>query len=221
MIKLEIHGLKEIQQKLDGFRKDVKEKILQEAINKTIDKARSEVNRAISDEFAVKVSEVRSAVEVRRASGGRLEAVLTVFGSAKKRGRSLNMMHFVAAAYIRGAGTFKVRGGAVGVRKRDIKAIGSQLGFQIKRGGGLKTKAGAFIGNKGRTVFIRVPGTTMPSRSRYGGKKHAEQIVPVQVIGFSQMFSTRKIRARVMDKINDDLQVEVDRSVRLRLEGRR
>jgi hypothetical protein len=151
---------------------------------------------------------VRNAVEIRRARSGQLSATVTIFGSRNKRGRSLNMIHFVAAAYLAGAGTFKVRSGAVGVRKKDIKAIGRQLGFQIKKGGGLKTMKGAFIGNKGRTVFIRTGDKRLPIKA-------------VQVIGFSQMFNSKKISQRVMAKINEDLPKEVDRAVMMRLEGRR
>lgn len=208
MIKIEVQGVEEVKRMLEGLQLDMRAKVLQPAINKVADKARAEINRAIPEEFAVKASEVRSAVTVRRASSGQLAATITIFGSSRKKGRSLNMIHFVAAAYARQAGVFKTRSGAVGIRKRDLKGIGNQLGFQVKRGAGLKTIPGAFIGNKGRTVFIRTSDKRLPIKA-------------VQVIGFSQMFNTKRISRRVMDKINQELPVEVNRSVMLRLEGRR
>jgi hypothetical protein len=208
MITIKVEGLEQVKQQLAGLSRDMKSKVLQPAINKVAEKARAEINRAIPEEFAVKASEVRNAVEVRKASSGQLAATITIFGSKNKKGRSLNMIHFVAAAYMRGQGSFKTRSGAVGIRKRDIKAIGNQIGFQIKRGSGLKTKEGAFIGNKGRTVFIRTSDKRLPIKA-------------VQVIGFSQMFSSKKISKRIMDKINEELPVEVSRSVMLRMEGRR
>lgn len=219
MITVKIDGLEQVKQQIAGLSRDLKAKVLQPAINKVAEKARAEINRAIPQEFAVKASEIRNAVEVRKASSGQLAVTITIFGSKNKKGRSLNMIHFVAAAYVRGQGAFKTRSGAVGIRKRDIKTIGNQLGFQIKRGSGLKTKEGAFIGNKGRTVFIRTSGQM---NSRPGNlTKHSQKIVPVQVIGFSQMFSSKNISKRIMDKINEDLPVEVSRSVMLRMEGRR
>lgn len=45
--------------------------------------------------------------------------------------------------------------------------------------------------------------------------KHSQAIEPVQVIGVSQMFSSRQIRRRVMEKIDADLQVEVRRAVEM------
>lgn len=208
MIRINVTGIGEVQQKLTALQRDMQPKALQMAINKVADKAVAEINRAIPEEFAVKAAEVRNAVEVKKARAGHLAATIRIFGSTKKKGRSLNMIHFVAAAYLRGVGVFKTRSGAVGMRKRDIKGLGNQIGFQIKRGGGLKTKDGAFVGNKGRTVFIRTTDKRLP-------------IKPVQVIGFSQMFNTKRISRRVIDKINADLPREVERSVLVLLEGRR
>ena len=110
------------------------------------------------------------------------------------------MIHFLAA--VRG---MAVRGKRA--KKGELKAIDRQLGFLIKKAGGLKRIEGAFLGNKGRTVFRRVGKDRLP-------------IEPLQVIGFSQMFSSRRISKRVMDKINADLPVEIDRSIKL-LIGRR
>lgn len=92
----------------------------------------------------------------------------------------------------------KVRG-AKG-NKKQLAALEQQLGFAITRSGGLKTIPGAFIGNKGRTIFMRTGNARLP-------------IKPVQVIGVSQMFSSRAIKQRVMTKIGDDLNVEMKRAV--------
>ena len=92
------------------------------------------------------------------------------------------------------------------VTKKEMKAIGKQLGFTIRRDGGLKKIEGAFLGNNGRTVFRRVGKGRLP-------------IEPVQVVGFSQMFNSRKINERVMKKINDEMQVEIERAVANALRG--
>ncbi len=194
MIKIEVRGIKEVQAKLDGIRRDMQAKVLQPAINKVADKARAEINRAIPQEYAVKAGEVRNAISLRSAQAGRLEAVIDIFGSARKRGRSLNLIHFLAA--VRG---LAVRGAKAS--KRDRAALDQQLGFVIKKAGGLKKIDGAFIGNKGRTIFKRTGKARLP-------------IKPVQVIGFSQMFNSRKINRRVMDKIAAEFPVEIDRALK-------
>ena len=195
MIKIEVRGIKEVQAKLDGIRRDMQAKVLQPAINKVADKARAEINRAIPQEYAVKAGEVRNAISLRSAQAGRLEAVIDIFGSARKRGRSLNLIHFLAA--VRG---LAVRGAKAS--KRDRAALDQQLGFVIKKAGGLKKIDGAFIGNKGRTIFKRTGKARLP-------------IKPVQVIGFSQMFNSRKINRRVMDKIAAEFPVEIDRALKM------
>jgi hypothetical protein len=180
---------------LKRLQDDMQAKVLQPAINKVAEKARAEINRAIPEEFAVKAGEVRNAINLRKARSGNLEAVIEIFGSARKRGRSLNLIHFLAA--VRG---LAVRGKRA--KKKDLVALDQQLGFLIKKAGGLKRIEGAFIGNKGRTVFRRTGKGRLP-------------IEPVQVIGFSQMFSSRRISKRVMDKINAELPVEIDRALNL------
>lgn len=190
-----------MQRKLALMSKDLKAKVLPPAINKVADKARAEINRAIQQEFAVKASEVRNAVVLRRASAGRLEAVIDVFGSARKRGRSLNLIHFLAAVQAAGQ-AFKVRGAKA--NKADLARLDQQLGFIIKRFGGVKKIDGVFVGNKGRTIFRRVGNARLP-------------IEPVQVVGFSQMFNSRRINQRVVDRINREFPVEVDRALQMLL----
>lgn len=197
MIKVEIRGLEEVRRKLDRVRRDIQPRVLQPAINKVAEKARAEINRAIPQHYAVKSNEVRNAVELRKARSGNLEAVITVFGSAKKRGRSLNLIHFLAA--VQAAGQAMKTRGAKG-KKSELAALQKQLGFLIRKGGGLKKIQGAFLGNKGRTIFARVGDARLP-------------IKPLQVIGFSQMFKSRKIERRVMDKIAAEMPVEIDRAI--------
>jgi hypothetical protein len=186
---------------LSQLQRDLRPKVLQPAINKVADKARAEIARAIPQEYAVKASEVRSAVSLRRAGGGKLEAVIEIFGSARKRGRSLNLIHFLAAVQAAGR-SYKLRGAKA--NKKDLASLDQQLGFIIKKAGGIKKIDGAFIGNKGRTIFRRVGKGRLP-------------LEPVQVIGFSQMFNSRRISQRIIDKINTEMPVEIERALKLLL----
>lgn len=132
-------------------------------------------------------------MSLRQARGEDLQAVIDVFGSARRKGRSLNLVHFLAAI-----NAMKTRGSKA--KAGEIKKLEQQLGFLIKRGGGLKGINGAFLGNKGRTVFERVGKGRLP-------------IKPVQVIGYSQMFNSRKINRRVMSKVRAELPIEIDRAI--------
>jgi len=203
-ISVQVKGVDELRRKLSGVVKDVDRKVVQPAINKVAEKARAEINRAIPQEYAVKTSEVRNAIDLRKAREGDLRAVISIFGSARRRGRSLNMIHFLAAIQAAGQAA-KARGARV--KKSDLKTLARQLGFQIRRDGGLKKIDGAFVGNKGRTIFRRTGKGRLP-------------IEPMQVIGFSQMFSSKKISKRVMDKVRAELPVEIDRALARLLKGR-
>jgi hypothetical protein len=196
-MKVELSGFDELQRKISMLPSNMRDRAIRPAINKVADKGTTELTRAITDEYAVKAGEVRNAVWVRKAHGDLLEAVITVFGSAKRRGRSLNMIHFLAA--IQGAGKVHATRGKR-VSKADRAALGKQLGFLIKKAGGIKKIEGAFLGNKGRTVFVREGKGRLP-------------IKPLQVIGFSQMFNSRQVSERVLKRINDELPVEVDRAI--------
>lgn len=200
MIRIDIRGIAEVQSRLRALPAKLQGPAVQAAINKVAAGAQTEINRAIRDEYAVKSEDVRNSIAVRKAQRGRLEAMVEVFGSPSRRGRSMNMVRFLAALQA-GGQAFKARG-ATGVGKKALAALEKQLGFKIKKAGGLKQIQGAFLGNKGRTVFKRTGNARLP-------------IEPVQVIGYSQMFSSRKIRSRVLARINRDLPIEVGRAVQM------
>lgn len=204
MISVRLQGIAEVQARLSTLSSGMQAKVIGPAINKVAEKARAEIARAIPETYAVKPAEVRSSIRLSKARSGSLQATIEVFGSARKVGRSLNLIHFLAAAQIAGKAV-KVRGARA--NKKQLAALQNQLGFLIKRGSGLKTIPGAFVGNKGRTIFIRTGKARLP-------------IEPVQVIGFSQMFASNRIRDRILAKINADLVIEVDRSLaRLMAQG--
>jgi ribosomal protein S26 len=204
MISVRLQGIAEVQARLSTLSSGMQAKVIGPAINKVAEKARAEIARAIPETYAVKPAEVRSSIRLSKARSGSLQATIEIFGSARKVGRSLNLIHFLAAAQIAGKAV-KVRGARA--NKKQLAALQNQLGFLIKRGGGLKTIPGAFVGNKGRTIFIRTGKARLP-------------IEPVQVIGFSQMFASNRIRDRILAKINADLVIEVDRSLaRLMAQG--
>jgi hypothetical protein len=199
-LRVDIRGVDAVQRELARIGDELKRgRATAMAVNKVADKARAEINRQIAERYTIKASEVRSSVNLRRASptAGKLQAVISIFGSPSRKGRSMNMIRFLAAYQAAGR-AHRTRGGKAG--KKALAALGQQLGFQVLRGGGLKQIPGAFVGNSGRTVFRRVGKERLP-------------IEPVQVIGVSQMFSSRAIRNRVMEKIASDLPVEMRRAV--------
>ena len=201
-MKIDIRGFDAVQRELQRIKTEIGQgKATAAAINKVAEKAQVEVRRAVTEQYQISASDVRASLNLRRASSKAygVEAVIDVFGSPSKKGRSLNMIRFLAAVQAAGR-AIKVRG-AKG-NKNQLAALQQQIGFAIKRGQGMKTIPGAFVGNHGRTIFQRVGKGRLPIKA-------------VQVIGVSQMFSGRSIHDRVMAKIGADLQVEIQRAVEM------
>lgn len=170
----------DVQAALAGMQRDIANKATPRALNGTMAQARTAMSREIRAEFNLPASKVREALRIRRASFAagalRLQASLE---APTTRGRSLNVIQFAARQTRQG------------------------VTVRIRKQGGRQLIRSAFIGNKGRTVFVREPGTTMASRNRYAGTRHAEQIKPVRTIDVPQMFNARRINARVVQMIID------------------
>lgn len=190
MIRIRIkHDFPDAVRSLGVMQRELADKVLVAAINKTAEKARTEVTRAVTAEYNIKSSQVRNALELRRASARKIQAVIEIFGSRNRRGRALNVIHFLER---------KVA--LAEARRRAKRGTLRDLHFKFKRAGGLKAIKGAFIGNRGRTVFRRIGKARLP-------------IEPVQVIDVPQMFGSRKISNRVRERVEREFPVEIKRAM--------
>lgn len=188
MIRVDIRGADGVRKELSRIQRDLREKALGPALNKVGQKARTEMVRAITSEFAIKAGDVRPRMSLSRATRGNLVVVLDPYAS-RRRGRSLNLIRFLEKKVSLAEG-----------RRRAKAGTRNQLHFQIKRTGGMKQIPGAFIGNKGRTVFKRVGKERLP-------------IQALSTIDVPQMFSTRRIMTRVLTRIRKEMGIEVERAV--------
>lgn len=204
-INVRIQGVENIKRKLDGMRQDLADRAASAALNKVGDKAKVTMTRAILDEYNIKREDVAPRLRLKRASRKDLYVVLDPFASGSKfskaMGRSLNLIHFLDRRTTVAAAKKAKRAG-----KKATTVIGGKemplLYFKIKKGEPAKPIPGAFIGNQGRTIFIRTSKSRLP-------------IVGLATIGVPQMFSAKKINARVMARINKELPVEFDRAIKM------
>lgn len=165
----------DVQRTLQRMQADVADKATARALNRTIDQARTAMVREIRAEYNLPASQVRERLRIKRASfrAGTL-GLTAALESPSGKGRSLNVIRFQARQTRQG------------------------VTVRIRKTGGRPLIRSAFIGNKGRTVFTRQPGTTMASRRQYAGTKHAEALQPVRTIDVPQMFNQRRINAAVV-----------------------
>lgn len=198
MIKISVrHNLDKVARDLERLGGDVDKAVVM-AINKTADKGKAEMTRAIAAEFKIPAHEVRGQLHVQKAYARKniLRAVLEVVPTQGK-GRSLNLIRFLERSV-----------SLAEARRRAKKGTLAQLGFRIKTAGGVKQIKGAFVGNKGRTVFAREGKDRTPIKA-------------LSTIGVPQMFNTKRVSSRVVRRIVEEFPVEFGRATRLILERRR
>lgn len=191
MIKLTIKtNFPEAQRKLEALRRDIAERATVSAINKTAAQAKTQMTREITGEFNIKSSKVKESLRVIRARyvGGQAN-IQARLESPSRKGRSLNLINFEARKTVKG------------------------VTVKIKKSSGRKLLTGGFIANKGRTVFVR-KGGVMPSRSKYAGTKHAEEIKALQTIEVAQMFNTKRINSKVVKFIEAKLPEVMENEMR-------
>lgn len=161
------HDFEGLAKQINSLASEVAAQATSRAVNRTMEQARTAMSREIRNEFVLPAAKVNAALRIIRASvkGGvfQIEAALE---SPSQRGRSLNLINFGARQTKQG------------------------VTFRVRKSGGRKLIRGAFIGNKGRTVFIREGKRRLP-------------IKPLQMIGVPQMFNTQRINARVVQTIKD------------------
>lgn len=174
------------------------------ALNKVVAQAKTEMGRQIVKEFAVTSAYVRERLIVRRASAAAqrfvMEATLTISG----RRRAANLIRFAERTTTLAQARKRIAAGEGGMHTlrgggQIAKAL--ELRFKIKRRGDKKLVKGAFIGNKGRTVFIREGSARLPIKA-------------VQTVDVPQMFNTKRINAKVVAFAKDRLPALLERELK-------
>jgi hypothetical protein len=184
------HNFPEVARKLLVLGDDIGNKALVRALNKTIEQGKTEMARGISKEFRISVGTAKDRLYVTRATSKagsvRFEAKLEA--TRRSKGRSMNLIHFVTA-----------------LPKKTKKGV-TQVKFQVKRGGGRKSITGAFVGNQGRTLFIRTG-------------KERKPIQALNTIDIPQMFNAQRINSVVRQVMLSRFKTNFDRELRVVLQG--
>lgn len=187
-----------IAAQLDRLGLDVGNKAVVRALNTTIVQGKTQMARQISQEFRVSVGTAKERLKVYRASsrGGVMRFAATLEATRKGKGRSMNLIAFVTKGKVSKASS----------KRSGRTDLAGQLQFQIKRGGGKKAIRGAFIGNAGRTVFIRTGKDRMPIKA-------------LNTIDIGQMFNTRRVNKVVRQVMLDKFPANFQRELRSVLQG--
>lgn len=198
MIKISIRdNFPEVKRALAQLPKQIADKAMVRAMNTTITQAKPAMAQQITKEFRVTSAQVKERLVVQKAIARagllRFEAMLSAKNKAK--GRSMNLIAFQSGLLTKRTAKKAGKADAVG-----------QIGFQIKRTGGRKVIPGAFIGNKGRTVFIRVGKARLPIKA-------------LSTIDIPQMFNTKRINEVVVATMLKRFEANFNRELRTVLGG--
>ncbi|MFA6015884.1 MAG: phage tail protein [Gallionellaceae bacterium] len=184
--------------RLDRLAVDVGNRAMVRALNTTVTQGKTQMARKISQEYRMSVGKARDRLEVDRAStkGGALRFEATLKATRAGKGRSMNLIAFVTGSKVSKASA----------KRQANTALAGQLQFQIKRGGGKKVITGAFIGNDGRTVFIRTGKGRLPIKA-------------LNTIDIPQMFNTRRINSVVREVMIKNFSANFNRELNVILKG--
>ena len=136
------HDMKRLAKTLDRTQRKQMPKVMTQALNKTVAKVNTEVRKDISKATGIAQNKISPHLDVRKATWNRLIA------SVSTSKRTFNLIRFASAAAIK----------------------------NYRKGSGLKAKAwakkarafpGVFVGNKGRTAFVR-SGSGRKIKAAYG-----------------------------------------------------
>lgn len=170
----------EVALALQRVQTDLASKVLARTLNRVVEQARTQMSREIRSQYNLPADYVRDRLRIRRAFAGAGQFSLSaeLIGGDGKR-RSANVIRFT-----RGTGQ---RGVKVAISRGRAKEI-----------------AGAFVANKGHTVFRRTSSRRLP-------------IEPVRTIDVAQMFNARRINDRVLAAINERFPAVFARELRFAL----
>lgn len=158
---------------LREFGEKVVRRATRTGMSRTMAKAKTAMNREIRGHYKISAAEIRAILRITRSGGAAFTEI--ALEAPPFRGRALNLIRFNPQRAPKG------------------------LSVSIKRGSARPIVPGAFIANKGRTVFRRTGKARLP-------------IQPVRTIGIPQMFNTRSVRDNVEALIREQFPVEFQRA---------
>lgn len=173
-------------------------------VNRAAEQGQTEMIRQITRTYAVSAKLVRDRLKVRRASASAGKFLVEAYLVGTDPKRSMNLIHFVEKAVTLAQAAKRTKAGEGGTQQLRNGAVvkkALELRFKIKRVGEKKLVDGAFIGNKGRTVFKRTGDKRLP-------------IEAIQTINVPQMFNTKVVNAAVVRKIREVLPVIARRELK-------
>jgi len=163
---------------LNAIRAGLGDRAITSALNKTVAQAKTQIARGIGQEYALPSADIKERLAIQRASRSGMRFTAVLLGNPAGRAkRSLNVIRFLERST-----------SLAEARRRGKHGTIAELHFKIRRQGGKTTIKGAFIGNRGRTVFRRTGDARLP-------------IEPVQTIGVPQMFQAKKVQVPVQQWI--------------------
>lgn len=178
------HNFGDLAKRLDEVREDLRNKAIPRALNKVVEGAKGRMATEVSAEYKITKREVNENLRTESASAkaGKFFMSARLYAPSRKKGRGFNMIRFVVGAKIKG-----------GWGKRQLK-------IQVKRSGGKQQITGAFIGNHGRTVFVRVGKGRIPIEAK-------------TTVDVPQMFNTKRVNKRVRDYINQRMPIVLQQEI--------
>jgi len=173
-------NIDDLRGKLNAIKDGLGDRAVVSALNKTVNQSKTRMSEAIRADYNISASLVRERLRIRKATkNGFATFTALLIGNPETGGgkRSMNLIHFMERKVTLAEGRRRLKAGTR-----------AELHFKVRKAGGKDMLPGAFVGNQGRTVFIRTGKSRLPIKA-------------VRTIGVPQMFSTKKNIRNIMDWI--------------------
>lgn len=200
-----------IARQLDELPEKIGNRAVTRAMNVCVDAGKTAMARQISQEFMLTSAKVKERLVVYRAhtKSGVFSFQATLEATRRGKGRSMNLIAFVEKSITMAQARKRMKAGEGGTHtiKGGVKVRQAlELRVQIRRGGGKKVLKGAFIGNQGRTVFVREGKKRLPIKAK-------------STIDVPSMFNTRRINTVVRKVMIERFPAAFKRELRSVMQG--
>lgn len=179
------------QRMLRDLSAEMQDTVMARTLSRVVDQGRTAMRREIAREFNLTQAVIAEKLYVRkpRRVGGAFQLQAELYSTGNRGRRSVNLIRFAERKVTLAEGRRRAKAGTQGVY------------VKIKRASSFKLVKGAFIGNKGRTVFRRIGKQRLP-------------IEPLQTIDVPQMFNTKRVNVRVRQRMEEQLVVVAGQQLR-------
>ena len=195
MIRVELVGR---EQAIDLFGQPVVQKATVSALKKVASAARTVASEEIRKKYNIKKSDLDPRIQMPQFRVGATVAQITISGKGVPLSYFGAKQFAVNRTITRASKSLKTK-----TTKRSAKFLGVSIEVEQGKRTQLKSAFLAQMANQHIGVMQRLTGSTMKSRAKYAGTKHAEKLINKGVVSIATMVQNTGVEPAVIQRVNE------------------